>query len=139
MTRPAFILFILIALTSFNKKPGCLSIKFRNSTDKDFIDLKIWTVDGYIKIHDLKKGETSELYTISWSYKYTYAEANTASGMFITPGTCHSGEKKYDAGELLMEFMITPRSYQTYPNEKPYLFIKPMFSNNPGSDLTEAF
>ena len=124
MIKEALISFIIFAaLTSFNNH-NCLSIKFKNSTDKEFIDLKVWTADGDILLHSLKPGEVSNSFPISWSYKFTYAEAKTEVGMFITPGYCRSGEKRYDNGEMLMEFLITSDSYKTYPKEKPYLFIK---------------
>ena len=125
MVKTASIVFIcFVLLTSFNVNEECLQIRFKNSTGKDFIELKVWTIDGDIIIHNLKNGEVSNPFSITKSYKFTYANAVTRSGIFTTPGYCISGETVYSRGEMIMEFILTPETYKNAAKENPYLFIK---------------
>lgn len=119
----AICILIFATLTSFNEQ-NCLSVRFKNSTDKEFTNLKVWTASGEIVLKNLKQGEVSSAYHVPWSYKFTYAVADTKDGAFITPGYCRTGEIRYENGEILMEFTITPESYKHDPREKAYLFIK---------------
>ena len=118
----AFISFLL--LTSFNLNNKCLQIQFKNSTGKDFIELKVWTIDGDIILHNLKNGKVSQAFSITKSYKFTYANAVTKSGIFTTPGHCITGETVYSGGEMIMEFILTPESYKNSAKANPYLYIK---------------
>jgi len=125
MIKTASIVFICFSLlTSFNFKKECLQIRFKNSTGKDFIELKVWTIDGDIILHNLKNGEVSHAFSITKSYKFTYANAVTKSGNFTTPGYCRTGETVYSGGEMIMEFILTPESYKNSVKENPYLYIK---------------
>ncbi len=117
------VIFFLF-LTSFNLKKECLQIRFKNSTGKNFVELKVWTIDGYITLHNFKNGEVSDEFLITKSCKFTYANAVTESGIFTTPGYCRTGEKVYVGGEMTMEFILTPESYKNSTKENPYLFIK---------------
>ncbi len=81
-------------------------------------------MDGDIILHNLKNGEVSNAFSITKSYKLTYANAVTKSGNFTTPGYCRTGETVYSEGEMIMEFILTPESYKNYAKENPYLFIK---------------
>ena len=125
MIKKASIVFICFSLlTSSNFKKECLQIRFKNSTSKDFIELKVWTIDGDIILHNLKNGEVSDAFSITKSYKFTYANAVTKSGNFTTPGYCRTGETIYSGGEMIMEFILTPESYKNSAKENPYLYIK---------------
>ena len=125
MVKIASIVFIcFLVLTSFNLNKECLQIRFKNSTGKDFIELKVWTMDGDIILHNLKNGEVSDAFSITKSYKFTYANAVTKSGIFTTPGYCRTGEKVYSGSEMIMEFILTPESYKNSAKENPYLYIK---------------
>ena len=125
MIKTAYIAFIcFLLLASFNLKKECLQIRFKNSTGKDFIELKVWTIDGDIILHNLKNGEVSDAFSITKSYKLTYANAVTKSGNFTTPGYCRTGETVYSEGEMIMEFILTPESYKNSVKENPYLYIK---------------
>jgi len=117
-----FICFFL--LTSFNLNKKCLQIQFKNSTGKDFIELKAWTMDGDIILHNLKNGKLSQTFSITKSYKFTYANAVTESGIFTTPGYCRTGETIYSEGKMIMEFILTPESYKNSAKENPYLYIE---------------
>ena len=101
-----------------------MQIRFKNSTGKDFIELKVWTIDGDIILHNFKNGEVSDAFSITKSYKFTYANAVTKSGIFTTPGYCRTGETVYSGGDMTMEFILTPGSYKNSANENPYLYIK---------------
>jgi len=125
MIKKASIVFICFSLlTSSNFKKECLQIRFKNSTSKDFIELKVWTIDGDIILHNLKNGEVSDAFSITKSYKFTYVNAVTKSGIFTTPGYCKTGETVYTGGEMIMEFILTPESYKNSVKENPYLYIK---------------
>jgi len=125
MVKTASIVFIcFLLLTSFNLNKECLQIRFKNSTGKDFIELKVWTLDGDIILHNFKNGEVSDAFSITKSYKFTYANAVTKSGIFTTPGYCRTGETVYSGGEMIMEFILTPGSYKNSVKENPYLYIK---------------
>jgi len=125
MIKKASIVFICFSLlTSSNFKKECLQIRFKNSTSKDFIELKVWTIDGDIILHNLKNGEVSDAFSITKSYKFTYVNAVTKSGIFTTPGYCKTGETVYTGGEMIMEFILTPESYKNSAKENPYLYIK---------------
>ena len=125
MLKTASIVFIcFLLLTSFNSNKGCLQIRFKNSTGKDFVELKVWTIDGYIILHNLKNGKVSQAFSITKSYKFTYANAVTKSGIFATPGHCITGETVYSGGEMIIEFILTPESYKNSAKENPYLYIK---------------
>ena len=125
MIKKASIVFICFSLlTSSNFKKECLQIRFKNSTSKDFIELKVWTIDGDIILHNLKNGEVSDAFSITKSYKFTYVNAVTKSGIFTTPGYCRTGETVYSGGEMIMEFILTPESYKNSAKENPYLYIK---------------
>lgn len=125
MIKTATILFIcFFFLTSFNFNEKHLQIRFKNSTGKDFKELKVWTIDGYIILHNLKNGETSDVFLITSSYKFTYANVITEYEVFTTPGFCRTGEKNYSNGEMLMDFKLTSETYKNSPKENPYLFIK---------------
>jgi len=125
MIKKASIVFICFSLlTSSNFKKECLQIRFKNSTSKDFIELKVWTIDGDIILHNLKNGEVSDAFSITKSYKFTYVNAVTKSGIFTTPGYCKTGQTVYTGGEMIMEFILTPESYKNSAKENPYLYIK---------------
>src|SRR4030095_10359818 len=125
MKKTASIVFIcFVLLTSFNLNKDCLQIRFKNSTGKDFIELKVWTIDGDIILHNLKNGQVSDVFSITKSYKFTYANAITESGIFTTPGYCRTGETVYSGGEMIMEFILTRESYKNSVKENPYLYIK---------------
>jgi hypothetical protein len=81
-------------------------------------------MDGDIILHNLKNGEVSNAFSITKSYKLTYANAVTKSGNFTTPGYCRTGETVYSEGEMIMEFILTPESYKNSVKENPYLYIK---------------
>jgi hypothetical protein len=128
MVKTVSIVFIcFVLLTSFNLNKECLQIRYKNSTGKDFIELKVWTIDGDIILHNLKNGEVSQPFSITNSYKFTYANAVTKSGIFTTPGYCRTGETVYSGGEMIMEFILTPESYKNSAKENPYLYIKTTF------------
>ena len=98
------ILFCSILFSSFQKAPGLLQISFRNSTNEDFKILSIYTRDGYLTFHDLKKGQTTLPTFITGSYLYSYAYAVTSKDTMVTFGYCRTGERNYTKGRMLMEF-----------------------------------
>ena len=125
MIKKASIVFICFSLlTSSNFKKECLQIRFKNSSGKDFIELKVWTIDGDIILHNFKNEEVSDAFSITKSYKFTYANAVTESGIFTTPGYCRTGETIYTEGKMIMEFILTPESYKNSAKENPYLYIE---------------
>jgi hypothetical protein len=93
-----------ILFSSFQKQAGQLQISFRNSTNEDFKKLSVYTSDGYLTFHDLKKGQTTSPTFITGSYLYTYAYAVTTKDTLVTLGYCRTGERNYTKGRMLMEF-----------------------------------
>ena len=130
------IIACMILCSSFNHKGHRVQLRFKNSTGKDFTELKVWTIDGDIIVHDFKNGAVSKAFSVSSSYKIAHSTAITSTGTFTTPGLCHSGEKLYTEGDMLMEFILTSQTFTNGPKENPYLFVKTTIDNR-DADLTK--